>query len=85
MPVADIADAIGVSPPAIYKASGDMGVGTNTAGASAVELDDLRGRIATQLPITRNTIESRAPVAVTPHGWHLLANDLTSVLEVLSR
>jgi len=85
MPVTEIADALGVSPPAIYKASGDMGVGTSTSGSSAVELDDLRGRIAMQLSITRNIVAGRTPEAVSPHGWQLLANDLASVLALLSR
>jgi hypothetical protein len=84
MSVTEIADALGISPPAVYKASGDMGVGTST-GSSSVEIDDLRGRIAMQLSLTRNIIDGRTPVAVSPHGWQLLANDLAAVVEVLSR
>jgi hypothetical protein len=61
-----------------------MGVGTST-GSSSVEIDDLRGRIAMQLSLTRNIIDGRTPVAVSPHGWQLLANDLAAVVEVLSR
>ena len=83
MAVTEIAGALGVTPAAIYKASGELNVGIGAAESSEAELNDLRGRIAAQLSITLNIIEGRTPEAMSRHGWQLLANDLGKVLKVL--
>jgi len=86
MPVSEIADALGVKPAAIYKASGDMNVGTNTdaEAITAAQMNDLRSRIGAQLSIVRNILDGRTPEATSRHGWQLLHNDLTKVLQVLA-
>ncbi|GEM_PF-3475167 len=84
IPVADIAARLGITPAAVYKAREDMGVGVTTISTPTIDLDDLWGRIASQLSIVRNIRAGRTPLAMSPHGLQLLENDLAAVLEVLT-
>ncbi len=85
MPVTEIADRLGVTPPAIYKASGDMPVGTATDGRpmNPTKFAEVKGRVADQLSIIRNIVDGKTPEATSKHGWQLLANDLADVLSIL--
>ncbi|SRR5579875_119235 len=84
VPVAEIAARLGITPAAVYKARDDTGVGATTISTPDIDLDDLRGRVASQLSIVRDIRAGRTPPVMSPHGWQLLENVLAEMFELLT-